>query len=153
MFSCTQYNLVVDININIKFKKSIFKLQKRVARVILNVKTRKERTTTFFRRLNWLPFYYEVKINKCSIVYNCIIDSSSALYCLRNSLIRVSDRSSRISRYGEISLCCPRYKRETEGARSFSVTAAKLWNNLLKPVEIRRYPSLYKEELEMYFIQ
>ena len=38
------------------------------ARVILNAKVREERTITLFDRLNWIPFYDEININKCCII-------------------------------------------------------------------------------------
>ena len=50
----------------------VFRLQKRAARVILNVKVREERTITLFDRLNWIPFYDEININKCCIIYKCL---------------------------------------------------------------------------------
>ena len=46
----------------------VFRLQKRAARVILNVGLREERTVTIFNKLNWIPFYDETNINKCCIV-------------------------------------------------------------------------------------
>ena len=42
------------------------------ARVILNAKVREERTITLFDRLNWIPFYDEININKCCIIYKCL---------------------------------------------------------------------------------
>ena len=50
----------------------VFRLQKRAARVILNAKVREERTITLFDRLNWIPFYDEININKCCIIYKCL---------------------------------------------------------------------------------
>jgi hypothetical protein len=32
------------------------------------------------------------------------------------------------TRYSNSNIICPRYKRETDGGRSFVVTGAKLWN-------------------------
>ena len=42
----------------------IFRLQKRAARVILGLKMRDQRTVTLFKRLDWLPFYDEINVNK-----------------------------------------------------------------------------------------
>ena len=41
-------------------------------------------------------------------------------------IVRVSDMSTRTSRYGDITIRCPRYNRDTEGGKTFLVTAAKL---------------------------
>ena len=35
---------------------------------------------------------------------------------------------------------CPKYKRETEGGRSFAVSATRLWNST--PIEIRKLNSV-----------
>ena len=39
--------------------------------------------------------------------------------------------------YAEVNFICPKYKRETEGGRTFSVTTIKLWNSL--PLNLRRH--------------
>ena len=45
------------------------------------------------------------------------------------------------TRFATINAVCPKYKRETEGGRSFAVTAAtKLWNNL--PLHTRKLDSV-----------
>jgi hypothetical protein len=49
----------------------IFKLQKRAARVILGTDT-SSRSIANFNKLNWIPFYDEVKINKCTLVYKSL---------------------------------------------------------------------------------
>ena len=48
--------------------KRVFRLPKRAARVILQVDTR-SRTVDNFKKLSWIPFYNEVKINKCILVF------------------------------------------------------------------------------------
>ncbi len=50
----------------------LFKLQKRAARVILNTKLREERTMTLFKKLKWIPFTDELKINKCCMVFKSL---------------------------------------------------------------------------------
>ena len=44
------------------------------------------------------------------------------------------------TRYATINAVCPKYRRETEGGRSFAVTATKLWNNL--PLHTRKLDSV-----------
>ena len=106
----------------------VFRLQKRAARVILNAKVRDERTVTLFHRPNWIPFQDEIKINKC-------LQGTTPEY-LSNKLIRVSDVSSRTSCSSELTICCPRYRRETEGGRTCLSTVTKLWNAL--PLKMRK---------------
>ena len=48
--------------------------------------------------------------------------------CLGSRLVRISDTSTRTSRYADIAIRCPRYNRDTEGGKTFLVTASKLWN-------------------------
>ena len=44
------------------------------------------------------------------------------------------------SRYSSTNAVCPKYKRETEGGRSFAVSATRLWNST--PIEIRKLNSV-----------
>lgn len=123
----------------------IFRLQKRAARVILGLKTRDERTITLFKRLDWLPFYDEINVNKLCLLYKCL--NGQCPEYLGSRLVRVSDLSTRTSRYGAITIRCPRYNRDTEGGKTFLITAAKLWNSL--PINIRSSTSInaFKQNL------
>ena len=65
---------------------------------------------------------------------------------LGRRLVRILFMLTRTSRYGDITVRCPRYNRDTEGGKTFFVTAAKLWNSLptredkaplLLPINIR----------------
>ena len=60
--SCVWVSTSVD-NLN-----TVFRLQKCAPRVILNADTRAN-SVDLFRELNWLPFFYEAKINQCALVY------------------------------------------------------------------------------------
>ena len=114
--------------------------------MILNVGLREERTVTIFNKLNWIPFYDETNINKCCMVYKCLQGIAPAY--LVNRLSKVSEVSSRSTRYSDINLRCPRYTRETEGEKTFISTASKLWNSL--PVHIRRSPNLISFKRELF---
>ena len=116
----------------------IFRLQKRAARVILNVKVKEERTTTLFNRLNWIPFYDEANVNKCCIIYKSLHGTTPDY--LSNKLVKVSDIFCRTSRYGDLTLQCPNFLRKTEGGKTFLASTIKLWNTL--PIEIRRSNSI-----------
>ena len=43
-------------------------------------------------------------------------------------LIRNADINERPSRHGLLNVVCPRFKRESEGGRSFTVSTTRLWN-------------------------
>jgi hypothetical protein len=60
------------------------RLQKRAARVILQVDTR-SRTVDNFKKLDWIPFYDEVKINKCIFILKKLI-GDVRLHILTNFL-------------------------------------------------------------------
>ena len=59
---------------------------------------------------------------------------------LNEHLILNNDRQSRNTRYSSINAVCPKYIRETEGGRSFAVSATRLWNSI--PIEIRKLDSV-----------
>ena len=50
-------------------------------------------------------------------------------------LVRVSDISTRTSRFGNITVRYPKYNHETEGGRTFLISTTKLWNST--PTDIR----------------
>ena len=59
---------------------------------------------------------------------------------LNEHLILNNKRHSRNTRYSSTNAVCPKYKRETEGGRSFAVSATRLWNST--PIEIRKLNSV-----------
>ena len=91
--------------------KRVFKLQKRTARVILDVNIR-DRSKELFRRLDWLPFKDEVNLQRCSLRNEDDCPDNITKLLPRNSDLR-SD--SRASRYVRFNFLCPFYNRETEG--------------------------------------
>ncbi|KAL9978420.1 hypothetical protein ACROYT_G015933 [Oculina patagonica] len=105
----------------------ILRLQKRAARVILDADTRAN-SVELFKILNWLPVHVEVKINILTQVYKRINGQSPSY--MNELLVPNSEINERNSRYGSVNLACPRFKRKTEGGRSFSVRATRLWNTL-----------------------
>jgi hypothetical protein len=58
-----------------------------------------------------------------------------------------------VTRHGHINVVCPRYKRENEGGRSFTVSGIKIWNNL--STELRKKPFLivsFNKSLKKIFL-
>ena len=92
-------------------------LQKRAARVILGADT-KANSVKLFKQLRWVPFFHEARINKLILVYKRIFGECPPY--LTQILVRKVDVNGRSSRHGHLNLICPRFKRETEGGRSFS---------------------------------
>ena len=116
----------------------VLKLQKRAARVILYT-DRQACSVSLFNKLSWIPFYEQSRIDKCSIIYKRI--NWTLPIHLNDCIIINNNRHSRNTRYADINIVCPKYRRETEGGRTFSVSAAKLWNSV--PFDIRKANSLF----------
>ena len=49
----------------------VLRMQKRAARIILDAE-RTTRTLTMFNELNWIPFFMEAYISRCSIAFTSI---------------------------------------------------------------------------------
>ena len=103
----------------------VLKLQrKRAARVGLGADTGSN-SVNLFNKLGWLPFYDEVKVNKCSLVVkhlkgNCPSYMYDLLKCN-------ADSHTRSGRCSALNLVCPSV---SEGGRTLSVSATRLWNSL-----------------------
>ena len=115
----------------------IFKLQKRAPRVVCYA-DRLASSVALFNMLGWIPFYEQHKIDKCALMYKRV--NGMLPNYLNDHLVLNNKRHSRNTRYATINAVCPKYKRETEGGRSFAVTATKLWNNL--PLHTRKLDSV-----------
>ena len=59
---------------------------------------------------------------------------------LNEDLTINNTQHNRSKRYANNNSICPYYKRETEGGRSFAVSATGLWNNV--PLNIRKSDSV-----------
>jgi hypothetical protein len=130
----------------------VFKLQKRAARVILGTRIREERTVTLFNKLNWLAFDDELKLNTCCLIFK-IMNGLAPDYLVKN-FSRVSDISTRrSSRYGNVTLVCPKYNRETEGGKSFAVSATKLWNSIPATIRLSSNIKTFKKSYRSFLIQ
>ena len=84
------------------------------------------RSIDLFRKLNWLPFYDELEILKCSIIYR--INENAPDY-ISDMFSRNIDIHSRETGHGHANIVCPRYNHE-KGGRSFTVSSGKIWNSL-----------------------
>ena len=143
ILSCPYYNAVIKqvmlyvstiwSNCSADKLTRILKLQKGAARVILGADTRSN-SVNLFNKLGWLPFYDEAKVNKCSLVLKRLQGNCpSYMYDLLKCNADLHTRSGRCS---ALNLVCPRYNRESEGGRTFGVSATMLWNSL--PINLKK---------------
>jgi mRNA deadenylase 3'-5' endonuclease subunit Ccr4 len=135
--SVLNYGSVVWSNCDKEHLGRVLKMQKRAARVICDA-TKQTPSVKLFNSLQWLPFYEEVKIAKCSIAYKHIMHEVP-IY-IRDLLELNCQHHDRTTRYSNINLICPKFNRKTEGGRTFAVTTSQLWNTL--NLELRKLGSL-----------
>ena len=107
----------------------------------------RERSANLFKALNLLPLHDEIKIQRCCVIYNR--DYGQSTQYMEQMLTRNADYGSRSNRHSKVSLVCPKYKKESEGGRSFGVIGSKLWNTI--PADIRSNDS--KKTLKKYFLE
>ena len=147
------YGSSVWVSTSVDNWKEVFRLQKRAARVILNADTRAN-SVNLFRELNWLPFFHEAKIDQCALLVYKRLNGVYPDYVLellkRNIDIRSTERQSR---YGSLNLICPKYKRESEGARTFQVSATRFWNSLPNEIKCSSSLEILKKSLSKYFLE
>ena len=79
------------------------------------------------RKLAWLRFYDEVKLNKSTLVLNLVLNCPAYMSDLFKFIANLHRKTGR---YSKLNLACPRFNRETEGGRTF------LWNQL--PINLRQ---------------
>ena len=105
----------------------VLKLQKRVARIILDADSQAS-SVKLFNKLKWIPFYEQAKIAKCCIIYKHL---QGDVPTYLTSFLKLScETHSWKTRYANFNLACPIVKRQKGGGRTFTVTTCKLWNSL-----------------------
>jgi hypothetical protein len=127
----------------------VLRLQKRAARVILDADMRAN-SAELFKKLNRLPFFCEVKIQICVLTHKRLYGECPAYI---KEMLRVnSDIHNRSSRYGSINIVCPRFKRETEGGRTFSVRMSRIWNSLPNELKSIQNINIFRSSLRTFYI-
>ena len=107
------------------------------------------RSVDMFKQLDWIPYYDEVKIFKAAIAYKRI-NSESPGY-LTNMLKLNSIVNNRVTRYSNLNSLCPKYKRETEGGRTFTVTTIIQWNQLPRVGREKETVASFKHNMKLLF--
>ena len=88
---------------------TVLRLQKRAARVILEADMRAN-SVVLFKKLKWLPFFCEVKIQMCVLVHKRLY--GECLAYIKETLRVNTDIHNLSSRYGSINIVCPRFNKE-----------------------------------------
>ena len=86
---------------------------------------------------------------KATIAYKRI-NSESPGY-LTNILKLNSSVNNRVTRYSNLNFLCPKYKRETEGGRTFTFTTIKQWNQLPRVVREKGTVASFKHNMKLLY--
>ena len=123
----------------------VLKLQKRASRII---SYSDHLTPSLTLSISWDGYLFmNSKINKC-VIFQKRVNGSLPNY-LNEHLTINNTQHNGSTRYASHNSICPYYKRETEGGRSFAVSATRLWNNV--PLNIRKSDSV--ESLKTHLFQ
>ena len=127
---------------NKELLESVLRMQKRAASNILDAK-RRTRTLTMFNELNWIPFFIEAYISRCSMAFKRI-EGTTPDYI--NSEIH-----NRSTRFANWNFHCPVFNKNTEGGRTFSVRSTRNWNELSIDVKKVKNVKSFKKEIVCEF--
>ena len=94
-------------------------LQQRAACIILDA-VRLTPSVVLFNNLNWSPFTEQSLKKRCALLYKRVYNCITPIY-LDSLLVRNSEIHNRATRHSNINLVCPKYKRKTEGGRTFTI--------------------------------
>ena len=123
------YGSMVWDNCNVELLQRILKLQKRAARIILEA-NKTTPSVVLFNNLNWLPFTKQSLIKRCALAYKRVNDNYITPSYIDKLLKRNSEIHGRTTRHSNLNLVCPKYKRKTEGGRTFTVRTIQSWNSI-----------------------
>jgi len=114
-------------------------VQNAATRLIFNA-CRQDHIQPLLRKLHWLRMAKRVSFRLAVLVYRCLHGSAPGY--LASDLQRVSHLNARrrLRSSTTSALVSPRTVRSTIGDRTFSATAASVWNSL--PESVRSSPSL-----------
>ena len=103
-----------------------------------------------FNELNWLIFPKRVQYHSCTMVYKAL--HGLAPEYIEDLFTKVSDSHSRHLRSVDNKLLRVPSSKTNIFENSFTITAAKQWNEL--PLEVRNSSSLnaFKNTLKMYLL-
>ena len=128
----------------------ILKLQKRAARIILKADITTP-SKTLFSELNWLTFPKRVQYHTCTMVYKAL--NVLAPEYISDILIKLSESHMRNLRSVDYDLLRVPSSRTSYYENSFTISSAKLWNEL--PLDIRNISALntFKNTLKAHLLK
>ena len=123
----------------------LLKLQKRAARIILNVSEITTPSSILFQNLKWMPINDYFVYRKCILTYKVLNN-------LTPEYLNVSQVNSRITRQGVNNLLfVPKAKTEYY-RRSFVISSGNLWNNMSNEMRENTSLEIFKTKyLNEYF--
>ena len=116
------------------------------AKLVLNCSTM-ESSTCFLRNLHWLPIRARIEHKLLTMTYKCLKGEAPDYLSDLLSVIPESRRTLRSSNTYK-QLVVPRVKRKTFAARSFSIMAPSLWNELPDSLQKANSVENFKAELK-----
>ena len=92
-----------------------------------------------------MPFFIEAYISRCSIAFKRI-EGTTPDYI--NSILKTnSEIHDRSTRFANLKLNFPVFKKNTEGGRTFSVRTIRNWNELSMDVKKVKNVNFFKNKL------
>ena len=146
--SVLNYVAVVWTNCENDLLAKVLKLQKRAARLIMDAYS-KASYVRLFHDLSWLPFYEDVKISKFLIAFERLRGELPAY--ITRLLTRNGDLHSRNTRYTNYNLVCSKFKRKSDGGKTFNVITRQLWNSLPTTLQQKTSVKNFKKALRQFF--
>ena len=110
----------------IKFKSSFFPKARNNLPIIDRII---EDTRFYLAFFDFFPKFEQKKFQTAAVFSSEVQNSRS--FWRPNLLVLTSETHSRQTRYAKFNIACPRVNRNTEGGRTFTVTASLEWNKLL----------------------
>ena len=128
----------------------VLRIQKRAAHIILDAERTTRTLTRMFNVFNWIPFFIEAYISRCSIAFKRI-DGTTPDYI--NSILKTnSEIHNRSTRFANLNFHCPVFKKNTEGGRTFSVRTIGNWNKMSTDVKKVKNVKSFKKKLNTNLI-
>ena len=116
------------------------------AKLVLNCSTM-ESSTSCLRNLHWLPIRARIEHKLPTVTYKCLNGEAPDYLSDLLSVIPELRRKLRLSnKYKQLVI--PRVKRKTFAARSFSIMAPSLWNELPDSLWKANSVEIFKAELK-----
>ena len=121
-------------------------VQNMAAKLVLNCSTM-ESSTDSLKKLHWLPIRARIECKLLTMTYKCLNGDAPEYLSDLLSVVPESRRTLRLSnKYKQ--LVVPRVKRKTFVARSFSIMAPSLWNELPDSLQKANSVEIFKAELK-----